>query len=252
MSPLRAPGSTAPPPAATSYLICATPRSGSTLLCGLLASTEVAGRPESYFRAPDQQSWADRWTVSRRADGSIDYRAFVRAARAAGSTPNGVFAARIMWGTLDDLVAQLRGVGSAGTDLDVLTDAFGPVGFVFLRRRDTVAQAVSWAKAEQTQYWHPGNIAVGEPRYDFDEIHHWHVLVDQHNAAWQDWFGCQGVRPYELWYEELAADPAGAVRDLLSYLGLPSPPDHKIVARDRRQADQTNADWVARYRATVA
>src|SRR2546423_6871003 len=31
------------------YLVCATPRSGSTLLCEGLESTEVAGRPREYF-----------------------------------------------------------------------------------------------------------------------------------------------------------------------------------------------------------
>jgi LPS sulfotransferase NodH len=37
-----------------SYLVCATQRSGSTLLCELLKGTRVAGRPEEYFEAkPD-------------------------------------------------------------------------------------------------------------------------------------------------------------------------------------------------------
>ena len=34
-----------------SYLVCATPRSGSTLLCEGLKATGVAGRPEEYFEA---------------------------------------------------------------------------------------------------------------------------------------------------------------------------------------------------------
>ena len=34
-----------------SYLVCATPRSGSTLLCQALDSTGVAGHPEEYFEA---------------------------------------------------------------------------------------------------------------------------------------------------------------------------------------------------------
>ena len=34
-----------------SYLVCATQRSGSTLLCELLKDTGVAGRPEEYFEA---------------------------------------------------------------------------------------------------------------------------------------------------------------------------------------------------------
>ena len=34
-----------------SYLVCATPRSGSTLVCQALEETGVAGRPEEYFEA---------------------------------------------------------------------------------------------------------------------------------------------------------------------------------------------------------
>ena len=34
-----------------SYLVCATPRSGSTLVCKALRDTGVAGRPEEYFEA---------------------------------------------------------------------------------------------------------------------------------------------------------------------------------------------------------
>ena len=57
-----------------SCLICATPRTGSTLLCGLLASTKVAGHPESYFREPDEQLWAARWGIARSSDGAFAWR----------------------------------------------------------------------------------------------------------------------------------------------------------------------------------
>lgn len=90
-----------------SYLICATPRTGSTLLCSLLKSTGVAGIPESYFRSPDEDSFALEWNVRRDSDGRVDYTEFVRGAVRAGTTPNGVFAARIMWGTMDEIVEKL-------------------------------------------------------------------------------------------------------------------------------------------------
>ncbi len=53
------PSSTVTRPDFDSYLICATPRSGSTLLCGLLESSGVAGHPASYFNR-DGSEWVRR------------------------------------------------------------------------------------------------------------------------------------------------------------------------------------------------
>ena len=51
----------------------------------------------------------------------------MRAVIAAGRTSNGIFAARIMWGTLDELVAKLRPVypDFAASDVGLLNRAFG-------------------------------------------------------------------------------------------------------------------------------
>lgn len=101
-----------------SYLICATPRTGSSLLCGLLDSTEVAGHPESWFRRQGEQEFAARWGIADPSDGTLGYVDYFRAAVAAGSTANGVFAARIMWGTMDEVIRIARGVlGFLGLDL---------------------------------------------------------------------------------------------------------------------------------------
>ena len=151
-----------------SYLLCGTPRTGSTLLCGLLASTGVAGRPQSYFRQPDEQACARRLGVPVAGDGSFDYPSFVRAARTSGSTPNGVFAARVMWGTMHRIVDGLAPAGGR-RNLDVLADAFGPLRLVHLRRDDVVGQAVSWARAEQTGYWQDGDTSLAQPRFDLDQ-----------------------------------------------------------------------------------
>jgi LPS sulfotransferase NodH len=149
-----------PPPASPdrwridSYLICATPRTGSSLLCGLLDSTGVAGHPESYFRQPDEREWAARWGIASPSDGTFSYADYFRAAIAGGSTANGVFAARIMWGTLDE-VANLAPVypDHPGSEAGLLNAAFGRTRFVYLRRGDVVAQAVSLLRAEQTGVW---------------------------------------------------------------------------------------------------
>ena len=42
------------------YVICGTPRTGSTLLCGLLASTKMAGDPHWFYRRQNIAEWAER------------------------------------------------------------------------------------------------------------------------------------------------------------------------------------------------
>jgi LPS sulfotransferase NodH len=251
-------GVVADSPVIDAYLLCGTPRTGSTLLCGLLRSTGVAGRPESYFRLPDEQAWADRWQLTRDAGGRFDYGDYVRSAVRDGSTPNGVFGGRVMWGTLDEMVAKLGpaspdGAG-AGAGLALLERAFGRTRFVYLRRDDTVAQAVSWARAEQTSFWQDGDTALPgrEPRYDHEQIGTLVRTIDEHNAAWREWFAGAGVQPHVVRYEELTADPAGVTRGILEFLDLELPAGMELVPGHRRQADQLNHDWGARYRGAPA
>ena len=236
-----------------SYLICATPRTGSTLLCGLLRSTGVAGRPESYFRREAMDAYANQWGVPRAVDGGIPIDAYLRAARAAGRTPNGIFSARIMWGTMTELTGALASVSPdrPASELELLTHAFGRTRFLHLRRIDVVAQAVSWARAEQTHYWHPGEEVIPggrDPQFDRDLIGRLVDTIHAHEAAWDAWFIEQGLVPHEIAYEEVAADPAGVTHAVLDFLGLELPPDRSITVRDRRQADDLNADWIARFR----
>jgi trehalose 2-sulfotransferase len=245
-------------PVIDAYLLCGTPRTGSTLLCGLLRSTGVAGRPESYFRLPNEQEWADRWQLARDAGGRFDYGDYARAAVAEGTTPNGVFGGRVMWGTLDEMIEKLGvaypDLAGSRAGLDLLERAFGRTRFVHLRRDDTIAQAVSWARAEQTRFWQDGDTALAghEPRYDFEQIDLLVRTIEEHNAAWQEWFAAAGVEPYVVRYEDLTADPAGVTRGILDFLDLQLPAGRELVPGHRRQADQLNDDWIAWYRSAKA
>jgi LPS sulfotransferase NodH len=236
-----------------SYFVCATPRTGSSLLLGLLESTGLAGRPEAYFRDPDEQEWAQRWGIPGPEDPAFDYSAFVRAARAAGTTPNGVFGAKLMWGTLDEVVAKLA-PEAAGQHLAVLEEVFGPLRFVHLRREDVLAQAVSWLRAEQTRTWWAGDPHGADVQPEYDEAGLTALLdtIAEHNAAWRAWFTTYGVTPHEITYEQLTADLAGTTRGVLAFLGLDPDAAQPIRPRHRRQADRLNDDWAGRYRAAAA
>lgn len=228
------------------------------MLCGLLASTKVAGQPESYFREPDEQLWADRWDIVRSPDGVFEYSEFVRAALDAGRTENGVFAARIMWGTLDQLVDRWATVhpAPAGDDLGLLNQVFGHTAFVYLHRDDVLAQAVSWHRAEQTNVWHRTDQEQSQqpehaPHYDFEQIWELVQTIEEHNSAWRAWFASVGIQPHIVRYEDLDADPVGVACEILDFLGLKLPPGCLIKSRNRRLADELNRQWTDRYRAEL-
>lgn len=232
------------------YLLCGTPRTGSTLLCGLLRSTGIAGLPESYFREPDERAWARQWSLRERSDGSVDYDAFVQAARRAGTGSNDVFGARVMWGTQAEIVAKLRRAWAVDADdLSVLTEALGPLRFVYIRREDVIAQAVSWARAEQTAHWQDEDpVPARAPVFNAARIDELVRTIEEHNLAWLNWFSHFGLRPHEVCYERLIDDLGGVLRGVLGFLGLDLPVGHDARPSTRRQADDLSADWIRRYR----
>jgi trehalose 2-sulfotransferase len=229
------------------------------LLCGLLASTELAGNPESYFREPDLFERAQQWGIPVEADGNFSYRDFVKAAIAVGSTRNGVFGARVMWGTMELLVEGLRVTDqSSETDLDVVRQTFGPSLLIHLRREDVVAQAVSWMRADQSDVWLKIAAADGsrrersasprrEPRFDFDVLDGYVKLVQEHNAAWTDWFDGQGVTPFAVRYEELVADTVNVTNSILLRLGLDPTHGRVPTVSSSLQGDALNDEWIRRY-----
>lgn len=226
----------------------------ASLLCGLLKSTGVAGRAEEYFWRGDEASWASRWELPVPAgSGWPDY---LRAALAEGTTPNGVFAAKVMWGYFDDLLARLATLpASSGLDAgQLLRRSFPGLNLVFIRRADTAAQAVSFALAHRTGVWYraEGTQPGPEPGYDFELIDGFARLAGEHNAAWQRWFADYGFDPCPVSYEELTADPAGVTRRVLETAGIDVAAARPVTVQTTRQATALNAAWIGRYQADRA
>lgn len=137
-----------------------------------------------------------------------------------------------------------------------LTRTFAESRFVYVRRDDVVAQAVSWLRAEQTGTWYlGGNGEISgaartgrKPAYDRQRIAGLIRTIGEHNAGWDAWFASAGVQPHRVTYEQLDADPAATVHGILGFLGLRLPDGHEVTARHRRQADDLNREWASRYR----
>jgi LPS sulfotransferase NodH len=249
-----------PPP--RTYFVCATPRSGSTLLCKSLAATGVAGKPEEYFerllhsglpREPreyfegiEDPAVLDRLPPSRSGDpAATDLERELPRYLAEGTTPNGVFGSKLMWGYFGDLLARL-GTTPDGPAVDVLTATFGPARWIHVTRADKVAQAVSLWRAVQTRAWNaaddPGDVA---PVYDARAIAHLRDQLRDQDEAWRGWFAGQGLAPLVVEYERFAAEHTATLRDVLGHLGLEV--DHIPDPPMRRQGDERSDRWVARF-----
>src|SRR5262249_10103919 len=152
---------------------------------------------------------------------------------------------RVMWDTIGELVEKLAPLFPSereGTDVDVLRRAFGRVRFIYLYREDVLAQAVSWARAEQTKVWYEtidsGSAhSTEDPRFDRTQIDDLMSVIDEHNRASRAWFAAVRVRPYEIRYELLERNPRTTACGVLDYLGLEIAPGRAIEARHRRLAD---------------
>jgi len=135
-----------------SYIICTSPRSGSTLLCKLLAATGVAGNPDSYFHRPSISDWLADLGLTQKA--SVPERelleAIFRAVIAKGTLDAGIFGLRLQRHSFDFFTEKLAVLyPEHSNDAERFQAAFGRTLFVHLTRRDKVAQAVSYVKAQQ-------------------------------------------------------------------------------------------------------
>lgn len=240
------------------YIICGTPRTGSTLLCDLLASTKVAGNPDSYFMRDIDPRWAERLGLPRR-DGRSDAEyshAYLRAVIEAGRSGTGIFGLRLMHENLEDLSALIdEAFPKLPSDKARLERAFGKILYIHLARENKLAQAISMVKAEQTGLWHiaPDGSEIErlapprDPAYDFDRIARKVAELAQYDAAWLSWFDQQSIEPLRVGYEQLSANPAKVLALICGALNVPAPDANTIRPGVAKLSDEMSLDWMRRY-----
>jgi trehalose 2-sulfotransferase len=262
------------------YIVAATPRSGSTLLCELLKGSGVAGRPNEDFQAlratsrprqPRQyfdgfeDAFVDQLapTDPGTAETPEQFAAALAASKQASTTPNGVYGTKVMWGYFDELAQRLATLpGLQGASLpDALSATFPALRFVQIQRADKIGQAISLWTAVQTLTWrdegdspeHRGPGADREPFYDFAAIDHLVRLQTDHEDAWTAWLDSHDFPAYRVRYEDLAEAPQEHVRNVIEWLGVPGGEEAHVPApKMRKQSNGRSAEWAARYRDELA
>jgi trehalose 2-sulfotransferase len=242
---------------AAAYIICASARSGSTLLCDLLKGTGVAGRPDSFYRQQSLQEWIEHFGIAP-GEGVAFERRYLDAVLKQGRGATAMFGMRLMWVSAEELCAKLATLyPDEASDAARFAAAFGTPVYIHLRRIDKVAQAISRVKALQTGLWHAHadgsererNAPAALPAYDAAHIGEIVAELGANEASWTAWFEAQGIAPLQLTYEKLSADPRGTLARVLTALRLDPALADRAEVRTARLADAENTEWAARFRA---
>ena len=242
-----------------SYIICTSPRSGSTLLCKLLSATEKAGDPESHFHTPALSRWLETYQLdgSDFASDRDALNAIFEAARKRGSAETGIFGLRLQRGSFDFFMQQTAILyPNEKNDINRIQAAFGRTLFIHLSRPNKLDQAISIVKATQTGLWHRASdgsemqriSAPQEPYYDAGEIARQIEELSVMDLAWQDWFDHENVHLMRVTYDALSHDPIGTLEGILDALGLDSDLADGIEPPVSKLSDATNRDWADRFR----
>jgi trehalose 2-sulfotransferase len=230
------------------FMICTSPRSGSTLLCKLLSATAVAGNPQSWFYGTSLDDWLeDLDVVPKPGDTEQEVlEAVFRAAVKKGSDGKGPFGLRQQGESFPFLFEKLKTLfREETTDVGRFQCAFGQTLFIHLTR--------------QTGLWHvaPDGTELErvaphqEPTYDHQKVRACIDMLVAYERVWSDWFVREGIAPLRISYEDLAADPIAVLRHILIALGQDQSAANDVRPGVKKLADNTNREWAMRFRAEL-
>lgn len=229
------------PPELT-YLLATMPRAGSTYFSHVLWRTGCLGAPLEYlnflpaspygFAAGSPRAQQELWR-------SLLHRR---------CSPNGVFGLKAFPAQLQELdgsnPALLRDVLATIVPRDRVRRV------VFLRRRNKVAQAVSFARAAMTGIWRKEQEGINQAPPDYSQ----HLVksaereIAVQENAWSHMFRDLRIEPLSVWHEDVLADPTEAAQQVADYLGVTIDPASSLkVPEIRKQSQGDSQSWIDQF-----
>jgi LPS sulfotransferase NodH len=238
-------------------IICTAPRTGSSLLAEGMKASGCLGLPAEYFdiHARNQDYWIQRLGIPSPAD-------YLERVIAAGSTPNGMFGLKLHWHQIPALLdafarATLTDPARAGEkSLDEwLNSRFLSSHYLWLRRRNKVAQGISYYRATETNVWRaPRSVqdqsgaGVRAVDFDFAAIDRSVQMVEAFDQQWLAFFNKRKIRALVLVYEDLVANYQRTLRGVCEFAGAAGNPLSIEKISLEKQADALSQEWEREYR----
>lgn len=232
-----------------------------------LKDTGLPRQPAEYFRCgkePEMSEWEGQLDLPpirscRRRMKEYQrygYRRYLPRILRLGTSSNGIFGAKIMWGHLHDFLALHTGEGSLASSHRIdasLRHIFPNLKYIYVTRESKLRQAVSLWIALQTQRWRldsaiPSAETVREPTFNFEAIDFLRRQLIEQDAAWRRFFITAGIAPLVLDYEQFSLDLPRALMRVVGFLKLGCGPfDGFIQPALVKQADSRSDEFVRMY-----
>lgn len=229
-------------PPERAYLVASVPRAGSTYLSHMLWRTGCLGAPLEYlnFEPLGPYGFANR-------SAGLQQELWQSVLRRRCSK-NGVFGLKAFAMQLDQL--QRSNPNLLSDVLAAILPSGGRRRTVYLRRRDRVAQVVSYARASLSGVWHKVQESAVAPPLDYSQS----VLdaaergIALQESVWAKLFSDLKIEPLELWHEDVLDDPIAASRAVADYVGVVLDPAACVEAPQiEKQAVGDAQEWIERY-----
>jgi trehalose 2-sulfotransferase len=211
------------------YIVCSSPRSGSTLLAQALVAMGIGnpgeflnpslinepelGGPDNFMK-PSPTAYVERLKRDHTVNGVFGIKAH--------------YADLVRYPEINDNLGRL----------------FPDAKYISITRRNVLRQALSAARAAQTMAWTSCLKEDRKPQFRFWAVlkHVIHTLREV--ESWERFYRAHGIRPLRVLYEDLEDDYQATMQKVLVFLGVsgkaPPPPL-------RKQADATSEEWAERF-----
>jgi trehalose 2-sulfotransferase len=221
--------------ARTTYIVASSHRSGSSYLCGSLWKTGKLGAPWEYL---EHTIMMPAMMARLKASSFPEYMEKLMACR---TSENGVFG----------LKAHFHHFEHALRTFPRILECLPGLKFIFINRKDKIAQAVSMAKALQNNAWvYFGTVEHEVPLfYSFEFIKRCLQEAVSQTESWLHWLDGR-FEPLVVDYEDLVQDRAAVVRAIASFIGVdPGTACDIDLPVTTRQGDSVNEEWLRRFKA---
>jgi trehalose 2-sulfotransferase len=223
-------------PLRKSYIIASSYRSGSTFVCSLLWRSGVLGAPAEYLNVGARRMSRD--VMMNRLGAATPESYFAKLLQCRTSS-NGVFGMKVHFPHFE---AALGWYPS-------MRDILSPTTFIYVDRKDALAQAISMAKALQTDAWQSVDDKIIEtPVYKEVSIAQCLRALQQQKLGWLQWFERNSITPFLVHYEDALEDGEAmvdSVKGLLDVTG--DKPDEVRLPAVEKQGDQESLEWRDRF-----